>query len=240
MKKNDTKLLEDFKQSYFMCIDDTEKLAKSKAIKANPGEHLNGAVISLELYVPIPEEVDSVYRLKLEYIFQVFITEDKKYQITCKNPNKNFNRPSVKVNKCKTPDIYYAIGANDAYFTEFYESSFFDFALKDCINELDIFFKKINVQFFFDQDVQKNKVILSQNLLDSVQNNFHTDINNFIDKLYKEDYDSINTLYSIDTKEIAGFRQAVKNAEKSYEYTKLKAELTENFSQAVTSKKPKI
>lgn len=249
MKKNDKQLIKNFRNNYIMCIPDyDDKFTEAEYSRAEIGDYFfDGKNIAQEFYIPAPEENDVIYQLRLSYHFNCYLNEEKKLQIVF----NDFNRPQVNmrvINANKNTELkeFIDVERNDLFFSEFNKKPFSNFALEDCAKELDGFFNSLNEQYFFDFKVKKDKVILNRTLLDSLKKHFHYDLKNLLTQLEKGDAPSrlqIKYQHQIDTNVSKSISYAIKNAEKNYEYDKLKADLNESLQdkpESVQPKKPKI
>lgn len=237
MKKNDKKLMKNFRQSYLMSIKTGLGVLEDEALQAQPGDYFGDVQISFSLYVP--ENSPIVYGLKFSYVFQTYLNDNKKYDIVFNNSN----RPTIRAVKLHVDEVEQLAGMGDIFIKEFLNTSFSDFVLNDSVKELDKFFAKIDEKMFFDFNVKKSKVNLNKTLLSQLQKNFYIDVSDFIEKMDKQDENFLNKLHKergVNLETISELRQAVQNAEKIYSYTKLTDELIDNPYQTVTSKKPKI
>lgn len=237
MKKNNKKTIQNFNECYLMCIPNIDGISDAEAMDCEQGEYFGECQIYFDLIVPVQSQkaLTELVKLSLSYEFRGYLTNDNKFEIVFSDNN----RPKVNIVKSYANDIFDAVGDNKVNLCGFSEERFSNFALDKASKELDVFFKSMDEQFFFDFKVKKSKVKLNKTLLSQLQKNFYNDLVSVLEKVEEKNYQPLLEKYEIQKSSLEDLADAIKLAEKNYYYKKLKDELPER-QEAKSTKLPKV
>jgi len=223
MKKNDKKIISNFRGNYLMSIPSIIKITEDQVDKAEIGEYFGEVKIGCEFFIPNAHEANLNHCLRFSFKLQIQLTEENKLDIVY----DDIRRTQIRIHKRHTNELINLTALNDVYSSSFEDVKFSDFT-KQSLDEFNNVYEKINESSFFDFKVRKNRLVPSKDVLSYVQNKMNSTIKLTVERLVKGDDDSLFEIYKGSESEmehIEEFSQAIKLAEKALEYKQLSGEL---------------
>ncbi len=227
MKKNDKKLLNNFRGNYLMSITPITKITEEQLDKAEIGEYFGEVKIGCDIFIPSPQEINLNHCLRFSFNLQIQLTDENKLDIVY----DDIKRTKIRVHKRYSNELINLTALNDVFSSKFEDTKFTEFT-DECLNEFNNFFDKIKESSFFEFKVSKNKVVPSQNVLQYVKKNINSTIRKTVESLVSGNDDLLFELFKCTESEmehIEEFAHAIKLAEKTIEYKQLASELNADF-----------